>query len=117
PAEIAASMGKMKLAPAPTAVAATQIDQRVRLDIRHPNHSGMALDQMTLLYIPLRVVSKLEVKRGDDRVFEMAGSITLSENPSIEFDFPTGGADRLDVTMKDSDGAEWRHAFPVGPAS
>ncbi len=117
PAEIAANMGKMKLAPAPTSVAATQIDQRVRLDIRHPNHTGMALDQMTLLYIPLRVVSRLEVRKGDDRVLEMDGSITLSENPTIEFDFPAGGADKLDVTMKDSDGAEWRHAFTVGPAS
>lgn len=117
PAEIAANMGKMKLAPAPTKVAASQIDQRVRLDIRHPNHTGMALDQMTLLYIPLRVVSKLEVTKGGDRVFEMAGSITLSENPTIEFDFPGAGAEKLAVTMKDSDGAEWRHEFDVGPAS
>ena len=51
------------------------------------------------------------------RVLEMDGSITLSENPTIEFDFPAGGADKLDVTMKDSDGAEWRHEFNVGPAS
>ncbi len=117
PAEIAANMGKMKLAPAPAKVAATQIDQRVRLDIRHPNHSGMALDQMTLLYIPLRVVSKLEVKKGDARVFAMTGSMTLSENPTIEFEVPGPGTEKLDVTMKDSDGAEWRHEFNVGPAS
>lgn len=117
PAEIAANMGKMKLAPLPSKVAATQIDQRVKLDIRHPNHTGMALDQMTLLYIPLRVVSKLEVKKGQERVFEMAGSITLSENPSIEFDVPASGPEKLEITMKDSDGAEWRHEFNVGPAS
>ena len=114
PAEIAASMGKMKLAATPSKVAATQLSQRVRLDIRHPNHTGMALDQMSLLYIPLRVVSKLEVKKGSDRVFEMAGSITLSENPSIEFDFPVGGSEKLAVTMHDSDGAQWRHEFDVG---
>lgn len=118
PAEIAANMGKMKLAPAVAlGASASTIDQRLRLDIRHPNHTGMALDQMTLLYIPLRMVSSLEVRRGDARVFEMQGSITLSENPSFEFDVPANGAETLDVTLRDSDGAEWRRTLEIAPAT
>ena len=117
PAEIAASMGKMKLAAAPSKSGAAQSEQRVRLDIRHPNHTGMALDQMTLLYIPLRMVSNLDVRQGGTPLFQMSGSITLSENPSFEFDLPMGGAEQLEVTMKDSDGAEWTRALEIAPQS
>jgi sulfur-oxidizing protein SoxY len=117
PQEIAANMGKMKLASAPGSTVASSRDHRVKLDIRHPNHTGMALDQMTLLYIPLRMVSALEVRQGAERVFEMSGSITLSENPSFEFDFPAGGADKLEVTLKDSDGAAWTRALEIAPQS
>lgn len=117
PVEIAANMGKAKLAAVPSSKAVSQASQKVRLDVRHPNHTGMALDQMTLLYIPLRMVSKLEVRQGGEPVLEMDGSITLSENPTLEFDFHNKGAETLDVTLKDSDGGEWRHAFDVGPAT
>lgn len=119
PLEIAASMGKMKLAaaPPPAAARSSSIDQRLRLDIRHPNHTGMALDQMTLLYIPLRMVSTLEVRQGGEKVFELQGSITLSENPTVEFDVPAGGAEKLDVTLRDSNGAEWRRSLDIGPAT
>lgn len=117
PAEIAANMGKAKLAAVPAQKAVSQLNQKVRLDVRHPNHTGMALDQMTLLYIPLRMVSKLEIRQGADPVLEMDGSITLSENPTFEFDFPNKGTNKLEVTLKDSDGGEWRHSFDVGPAT
>lgn len=117
PVEIAANMGKMTLEPVAEATPATRAVQKVRLAMRHPNHTGMALDQMTLLYIPLRMVAALEVRQGAEPVLAVEGSITLSENPSVEFDFRSNGADTLEVTLKDSDGAEWRRAFPVGPAS
>ena len=115
PAEIAANMGKMQLAPAPAKASVAQSEHRVKLDIRHPNHNGMALDQMTLLYIPLRMVSNLAVRQGDRPLFEMAGSITLSENPSIEFDLPPGEVDKLEVTLQDSDGTTWTRALEIAP--
>lgn len=115
--EIAANMGKMKLADIQDHGMRTQINHRVRLSLSHPNHTGMQLDQLTLLYIPLRMVNHVDVKLGEEAVFSMDGSITLSENPVVEFDYKLNGADKLDVTMTDTEGGSWQKSFPAGPAS
>lgn len=117
-AEIAANIGKMKLteiaAPGATASSTTQ---RMRLEFSHPNHTGMVLDQITLLYTPLKMVDSLTVTQGGRPVFEMAGSIGLNENPVIEFDFPRTGAATLSIVATDTDGGRFEHAFPLGPNS
>ncbi len=117
PEDIAANMGKMSFVPETQTAAATVLRPKAQLKISHPNHTGMALDQQTLLYIPLRMISNLEVKQGDERVFEMTGSITLSENPEIDFDYRTNGAQELRVVLADSDGTSWEQAFPIGSGS
>lgn len=117
PEEIAANMGKMQLADANEDGNATQIAHRVRLKISHPNHTGMALDQQTLLYIPLRMVTALEVRQGDAKLFDMTGSITLAENPVFEFPVDLKGEHLINVTLKDSDGAEWKKSLAVRAGS
>ena len=82
--------------------AATQIEPRARLKIMHPNHTGMVLDQLTLLYVPLRIVTDLEVRQGDERVFAMQGSIAMAQNPVVEFDYRTNGAETLHVEARDT---------------
>lgn len=117
PEEIRATMGQMKLVNAQAPAAISQIEAKARLDLSHPNHTGMVLDQISLLYIPLRMVSQINVRQGDELVFSMAGSITLSQNPSIDFDYRVNGAHALDITVSDSDGATWQESFPIGHAS
>jgi sulfur-oxidizing protein SoxY len=117
PAEIAANMGRMELTNQLANSNRTEINPRVHLALHHPNHTGMQLDQLTLLYIPLRMVNHVDVKLGEQLVFSMDGSITVSENPVIDFDFRLNGADKLNVTMQDTDGTSWQKSFPVGPAS
>ncbi len=78
----------------------------------------MVLDQLTLLYVPLRIITDLEVRQGEERVFAMKGSMTLSQNP----------VDRLRLSrqrrrarctslVNDSDGASWERSFPIGQGS
>jgi sulfur-oxidizing protein SoxY len=117
PKEIAANMGRMTLTSLDKPVAATQLAPSARLSISHPNHTGMVLDQLTLLYVPLRIVTDLEVTQGDERVFAMKGSMTLSQNPVIDFDYRVNGADTLHVKLRDSDGASWDQHFPIGQGS
>ncbi|MGH1417744.1 MAG: quinoprotein dehydrogenase-associated SoxYZ-like carrier [Hyphomicrobiaceae bacterium] len=117
PEEIAANMGKMSLTPKVKTTAATALRRKMQLRVSHPNNTGMALDQQTLLYIPLRMVTDLEVRQGDERVFAMAGSISLSENPIIDFDYRSNGAEKMHVQLKDSDKTLWEHEFPVGTGS
>jgi len=117
PEEIAANMGKMQLTDASTSGQATQIMHDMRLRISHPNHTGMALDQQTLLYIPLRMISSLEVMQGDVKLFDMIGSITLSENPVLEFPVSLTGEHTINVVLKDSDGTEWKRSLPIQAGS
>jgi sulfur-oxidizing protein SoxY len=122
PAEIAASMGRMSLAHVetthtPATAAATKLTPKARLTLSHPNHTGMVLDQLTLHYIPLRMVTDIEVRQGADLVYTMAGSITLSQNPEIEFDYRLNGEPAMSVTARDSDGASWTQTFPLGQGS
>ncbi len=117
PQEIAANMGKMTLTPLGKAGAVTQITPAARLTISHPNHTGMVLDQLTLLYVPLRIITDLEVMQGDERVLAMRGSMSLSQNPVIDFDYRVNGSETMRVTVRDSDGAAWERSFPIGQGS
>jgi len=117
PEEIAATIGKMTLQVAGKHAAATQIEPRAQLKIMHPNHTGMVLDQLTLLYVPLRILTDVEVRQGNERVFAMQGSITMAQDPVIEFDYRSNGADALHVEARDSDGARWVARFPIGEGS
>lgn len=117
PKEIAENMGKMNLAELKTSSAATTSFGRARIELNHPNHTGMVMDQITLLYTPMKMVSDISVRQGKDVVFTVEGSIALSQNPVIEFDFKRGGAQDFVVTMKDTDGDTWTKSFELGPQS
>lgn len=73
--------------------------------IKHPQYSGMQMNQLTGLYIPAKFITDLEIKRGDDLVMQITGGISLSEDPNIRFTFAPGdGGQGLDVVAKDTDG-------------
>lgn len=118
PAEIAANMGKIQYEPIAADGAATTVNARGKISMRHPNHTGMVMDQITLLYTPMKMVSEVTVKQGDEEVFRAEGSIAFSQDPVIEFDMKRNtSASELSVTLKDTDGGAWTKTFPIGPAS
>ncbi len=117
PAEIAANMGNMTLVHVGPKTAMTELRPKMHLSVSHPNHTGMVLDQLTLLYVPLKMVTGVEVRQGDDLVYAMTGSITLSQDPTINFDYRINGATKMTVTAHDSDGGEWTKSFPIGQGS
>lgn len=115
--EIAANMGKMTLAEVSTGAAVSSATPRVKFRLAHPNHTGMVLDQITLLYTPLKMIEKLSVQQGDETVFDMEGSIALNENPVIEFDYRRNGATQLSAVARDTDGSEFTAVFAAGAGS
>jgi sulfur-oxidizing protein SoxY len=118
PAEVAANMGKMKFEPVVAQAAATSVNAKARITVSHPNHTGMVMDQITLLYTPIKMISEITVKQGDDLVFTAEGSIAFSQDPVIEFDMKRNpAASELSVSMKDTDGGNWTNVFPLGPSS
>ena len=116
PAEIAANMGKMDFAGVGAKPSGSHQTARARFALNHPNHTGMVLDPISLLYIPLKMVDRIEARQGGELVFEMTGSITLAQNPTVEFDYVTNGAGEISVTAHDTDGGSWTRQFPIGPA-
>jgi sulfur-oxidizing protein SoxY len=117
PEESLANMGRMKLVEVAGSVAASSVNQRMRLDLSHPNHTGMVLDQITLLYTPLKMVKEMVIRQGDETVFQMDGSIALNENPTIEFDYRRNGATAMTISAKDTDDTAFERTFPLGPSS
>ena len=96
---------------------ATQLKRKARLDIRHPSNSGLQRNQITLLYLPMRAVSDVEVKAGGEPLFQMEGSISLSEDPRIDFSYQLNGASRLKAHMEDTSGAVFDKEFEIEPSS
>ncbi len=117
PKEILANMGKMELLHARTNVAATVIRPKATLNLSHPNHTGMVLDQITLLYVPTRMVTNIDVRQGEELVFSMQGSITISQDPSIDFDYKINGSEKISVLVKDSDDTQWTKTFLINQGS
>jgi sulfur-oxidizing protein SoxY len=96
---------------------ATRFHRAAELNIGHPQLTGMQMNQITMLYTPMRYVSAVEVKQGDEKLFDLEGSMTLSENPRISFDYQINGASAISVTTKDTNETVWKRDFPVGSNS
>jgi sulfur-oxidizing protein SoxY len=84
--------------------------------IKHPNHSGMQMDQETHLYIPARYVDSLRITQGGALIFAMTGGISISEDPNFRFDYLSNGAGKMDVTASDSKGAKFAKNAAIEPA-
>ncbi|MDX2309250.1 MAG: quinoprotein dehydrogenase-associated SoxYZ-like carrier [Hyphomicrobium sp.] len=84
-----------------SAAAATREGQ---LMIKHPQYSGLQLNQATGYYIPAKFIREIDVKRGGETVFRMTGGISISEDPNIRFTYAPGGDETLEVVAKDTDG-------------
>lgn len=82
-------------------------EDRARVGVSHPSHSGMQMDQISLLFIPMRTIQTLDVDRNSNPYLNIEGSISLSENPELSFSVPSNTFE-LGVTMTDTEGAVTR---------
>ncbi|AUC56113.1 quinoprotein dehydrogenase-associated SoxYZ-like carrier (plasmid) [Sagittula sp. P11] len=112
PKEALATLGEMELELAdllPGADAKGRLEalatrqKRLDVDISHPSHSGMQMDQISLLYIPMRYVKDVQIDLDGAGYVDVTGSISLSENPRLGLSVP-GRTRSVDVTMTDTDG-------------
>ena len=104
--EAFANLGKMqiKVFDSTEAVDRSPQTREAQVMIRHPNFTGMQMDQLTREFTPMMIVQEITVKRGSELVFRMDGGISISENPNFRFTFGAGTDDTLEVTAKDTDG-------------
>jgi sulfur-oxidizing protein SoxY len=107
PQEALANVGKMRF----RAFASVGRDE-AQVQIRHPNYSGMQMDQQTRLYTPAWYVTNIRILQGDEMLFSMENGISLSEDPTLRFSFRSNGAP-VRVEVRDSRGTEFSQTFPV----
>lgn len=114
--EAIASMGKMKLrqfSPAPGTKNSSPLVREAQLMIRHPNHSGFAMDQVTGLFIPAHFVQTIDIKSGEKKILSIEGAISLSEDPSIRFHFVGKENSALSAKVVDTEGKTFTQQWKV----
>lgn len=96
---------------------ASEVEQSrlAQLMIRHPNRSGLQMDQVTRQYAPAEFVRQVTVSFGGEEIFEAETSFAVSENPSFRFYFAPQGAGELTAEVVDTEGRQFSETYQVSP--
>lgn len=82
--------------------------------VSHPNSSGMQMDQVTRNFIPANFVREISVTYNGADVLKMESDISISEDPSVTFDFvPSADSAELKVDVEDSSNRHFEGSWPV----
>jgi sulfur-oxidizing protein SoxY len=84
-----------------------------QLMMRHPQNSGLQMDQLTRLYIPPFFIENLKIWQGDDLVLAMDGGIAISEDPNIRFNYRPNGAAKFRVEAVDTSQKMFRDEWSI----
>jgi sulfur-oxidizing protein SoxY len=111
PAAAMAGIGRIKL----TLEQTPQLNRPVlaQLMIKHPNFSGLAMDQVTRLYTPPHYVKRVDIAYNGKPVMSADTDISISENPNFRFYFLAKQEGKLMVEVLDSQDASYRATLPV----
>lgn len=80
----------------------------------HPNDTGFELNQVTVMYIPAHFVRSIKVSYADRKVFDADLDFSLSENPTLHFNFVPHGQGQLRAEVEDSKDGHWTGQVAVG---
>ena len=72
------------------------------LTIIHPNDTGFELNQVTVMYIPPYFVRSIKVTYAQRKVFDAELDFSVSENPTLRFNFVPRGRGELRAEVTDS---------------
>ena len=80
--------------------------------IRHPNNSGLQMDQLSRLYIPAYFVESVKISQGDELLIAIEGSIAISEDPNIRFTYAPNGTHPFRVEVTDTKNRVFKGDWP-----
>lgn len=110
--EARAEIGQMKFRQFPPTAAQSGLPE-AQLMVRHPNNSGLQMDQLTRLYTPVFFVRELRIWQGEEPVLSIDGGISISENPNIRFDYVPNGARTFRAEAVDTENHVFKGEWPV----
>lgn len=106
-------LGTMRFRQLPADAAGGADWRQAQLMIRHPNNSGMQMDQITRLYIPAHFVTTVKLWQGDEPVFAIESGISISENPEFRFGYRPNGARLFRAEAEDNEGKRFTGEWPM----
>jgi sulfur-oxidizing protein SoxY len=109
-------LGTLRFRQFPPAAGATPGLREAELMVRHPNYSGMQMDQLTRLYVPAHFVKSVRIWQGDALLLSVEGGISISENPEFRFDYRPSGALGFRTEVADSEGELFSQEWPAARA-
>ena len=93
------------------AEAATAPEAQIML--RHPQNSGLQMDQLTRQYVPPFFIDNLKVWQGDELMVTIDGGIAIAEDPNIRFNYKPNGAADFRVEAVDTSKHIFKNDWPV----
>jgi len=119
PAAAAANLGQLRLRAEETGDGGPR---RAQLMIRHPNTSGLAMDQVTRLYAKADFVRQVTVRYREQgtpaqekEVLTAELTFSISENPNFRFRFLPGAGGELVVQVVDTEARRFAGALAIAP--
>jgi sulfur-oxidizing protein SoxY len=117
PAEAKLTMGLMKLRQfAAQSDAKMSAPAELQLMIRHPNNSGLQMDQVTRYFIPPHFVQNLTISKDGGLILKMEAGISISEDPNFRFDYKPGAAKEIEAVAVDTEGLVFKDKWPIEAA-
>lgn len=86
---------------------------RTQLMIRHPNITGLQMDQLTRLVEPAHFVDAITIRKGDELVLDSEMTFSLSANPSLQFGVRDGATGELSAQVHDNKNNEFKQVWPA----
>jgi sulfur-oxidizing protein SoxY len=81
--------------------------------ISHPNHSGLAMDQMTRLFEPAYFVRTINVTYAGKPVLSAEVDFSISENPNFRFYFVPREEGNLKAEVVDTKDLKFEYLLAV----
>ncbi|MGY0193725.1 quinoprotein dehydrogenase-associated SoxYZ-like carrier [Leptothrix sp. BB-4] len=105
-AAMRAAMGRMQFRTATPPVEGQPL--ALQWMVSHPNHSGMAMDQLTRHFTPAQFVRSAKLWQGDRLLLSADLDFAISENPTLRLVFVPRGPGGLRAEVSDTQGHEWQ---------
>ena len=86
----------------------------VDVQVVHPNDTGFELNHITVMYIPPHFVRSIKVSYDGRRIFDAELDFSVSENPSLRFNFVPHGSGVLKAEVEDSKEGRYSGSLAVG---
>jgi sulfur-oxidizing protein SoxY len=81
--------------------------------VRHPNNSGLQMDQITRLYTPAYFVQSVKIWQGEELLLSVESSISISEDPNFRFTYLPNNAKSFAVEVTDTENRIFKAEWPV----